>query len=288
MGGILGSFEDSEIRSLRQSVMNRFKGQNFLLLGQPGVGKSSIVNSFNYVINLHELPNSPYVEVATVGSGEIQQTVRLQKYDGRGKGRMYSELDLDGRQSAPGFIDLIGLPNREFLSDLIQHFVDGKIPHNTALKKALDADDATERQNLIDDNPDIQRDLVAWTILFVVSAASSEFPENLASDVLDAVSRVNEAEGDEQRRADVRIYVIVTKLDKVQPARERQQRLKEMTSMAARHLNVNSDRVFDISNFTSTNDCKNGKWNPDNEKQLKILKAFSVMLVPAHSAEPFA
>eukprot|EP00118_Oscarella_pearsei_P008797 m.47027 g.47027 ORF g.47027 m.47027 type:complete len:296 (+) comp33756_c0_seq5:199-1086(+) len=278
--------KDWAIQNRRQNVISNFKKQTFILLGLAGAGKSSLINSFNYVINLHGDSDTQWEEVAAVGAGSRQQTKKVKKYDGTCG--MYSRLDYEDQGKAPGFIDLIGLPNQEFLSELMQCVVNGKIPDDTLLQDAIKKEDDDYRENLMRAHQEIKPEMAAWTILFIVSAKAA-LPDSLAKDVLAAVERVNTADGedDKKRRAEIRVYVIVTKLDKLNPQKFRQDKLKEITRWAEQHLNVKSNRVFPVNNFTSDTDMVGGRWIPDRDKQQLTLRAFEILLTPTHSIDPF-
>eukprot|EP00118_Oscarella_pearsei_P008798 m.47031 g.47031 ORF g.47031 m.47031 type:complete len:293 (+) comp33756_c0_seq7:199-1077(+) len=275
--------KDWAIQNRRQNVISNFKKQTFILLGLAGAGKSSLINSFNYVINLHGDSDTQWEEVAAVGAGSRQQTKKVKKYDGTCG--MYSRLDYEDQGKAPGFIDLIGLPNQEFLSELMQCVVNGKIPDDTLLQDAIKKEDDDYRENLMRAHQEIKPEMAAWTILFIVSAKAG-LPDSLAKDVYTAVEGVNTAEDDEKRRDEIRLHVIVTKLDELNP-QSRDDKRKEVTRWAAEHLNTARHRVFCVDNFTPENDKVGGRWIPDREKQQQILKAFDTLLQPPNSIKPY-
>ena len=181
------------ISHLREDLIGKFDGQKFLILGRPGCGKSFLVNSFNYVINLTD-PQADYEEIAQVGASTGETKTRnLTKYDHTT--RMYAKLRRDRRRKAPAFFDIVGLPNQGTLSDLISKLVDGKIEDKTDMLMAVSKDDSSYRDNLGREYRKPQKQMAAWTIIFVVSV-NEEFPEGLANDIKEAISTI---EGEKER-----------------------------------------------------------------------------------------
>ena len=180
---------ERKISQLREDLIEGFNGQKFLILGRPGCGKSSLVNSFNYAINLTD-PQADYEEIAQVGAstGETK-TRKLTKYDHTKN--MYAKLRRDQRRKAPAFFDLVGLPNQGMLSDLISKLVDGKIEDKTDMLMAVSKDDSSYRDNLGREHRKPQKQMAAWTIILVLSV-KEEFPEGLADDIKEAITMIED------------------------------------------------------------------------------------------------
>ena len=187
---------EREISRVREKLIEDFDGQKFLVVGRPGCGKSSLINSFNYVINLTD-PRADYEEIAQVGAssaGEVSTetvTKSLTKYDFRRK--MYVSLRGDRRKKAPAFFDLVGLPNQAALADLISKLADGKIEDRTNMLAAVSEDDPSYRENIGKEHRTPQKHMAAWTIIFVLSA-KEPFPEGLANDIKEAMGMIEELE----------------------------------------------------------------------------------------------
>ena len=197
MGNAFSSFfrninpVEKEISRVREKLIEEFDGQKFLVLGQPGCGKSSLINSFNYVINLTD-PRADYEEIAQAGASSTEHvTKRLTKYDFRRK--MYVSLRGDRRKKAPAFFDLVGLPNQAALADLISKLADGKIEDRTNMLAAVSEDDPSYRENIGKEHRTPQKHMAAWTIIFVLSA-KEPFPEGLANDIKEAMGMIEELE----------------------------------------------------------------------------------------------
>eukprot|EP00118_Oscarella_pearsei_P018445 m.189093 g.189093 ORF g.189093 m.189093 type:complete len:501 (+) comp39403_c2_seq6:4070-5572(+) len=118
-----------------------------LLVGLPGVGKSSLVNTFNYMVNLYGDPKVKPRERANVAEADKSETERLKRYD---EEKLYKQLDeekINGemgeshsvftkKHSSPVFLDTRGLRNIEQSeSDDIDgtESVNLKLEHVTAL-----------------------------------------------------------------------------------------------------------------------------------------------------------
>ena len=177
------------VHRLREDLIDRFEKQQFLILGRLGCGKSSLVNSFNYVINLTN-PEADYEEIAPVGASTgAAKTKKLTKYDL--KREMYAELSPDQRRDAPAFFDLMGLPNQAALADLISKLADGKIEDGTNMMRAFSEEDSSYRENLGREHKEPQRPMAAWAIIFVLSVREI-FPDGLLEDVREAIEMVDE------------------------------------------------------------------------------------------------
>ena len=180
---------EREVHHLREDLIDRFEKQQFLILGPPGGGKSSLVNSFNYVINLTN-PEAEYIEIAQVGASRgVAKTKKLTKYDFNRD--MYAKLSPDQRRDAPAFFDLMGLPNQATLADVISKLADGKIEDGTNMMRALSEEDSSYRENLGREHREPQRPMAAWAIIFVLSIKAA-FPDGLLHDVREAIEMVDD------------------------------------------------------------------------------------------------
>ena len=303
MGGVFSFFSplQRQIKRRRRFAIDNFSNQKFLLLGTPGCGKSSLVNSFNYTINLRE-SSAEYQEIAEIGVTDENKTKRLKKYDHR-EG-MYARLTKSERSRAPTLFDMVGLPNRRILSDLLKYIADGRIPDDTFLFSAIAGTSSgeDERENLQRSFSEMDRSMTAWTILFIMSAREN-FPDQLAKEVHDACEAINDEKSERSTfvtqissifityldlERKIRIYVIITKLDEF--SAEKQEEIKEcLFEAAGQALNVNKLRFGSIVNFNPEKDFseKEQRLLPRPEKQNGILLVFNKLLNPAHCKDPF-
>ncbi|XP_065837030.1 uncharacterized protein [Oscarella lobularis] len=283
MGNHLPHFGEGSLSRRRKNLIERFDGQKFLILGRPGCGKSSLVNSFNYVINLVD-PRADYDEIAQVGASTGETKTRhLTKYDFRKE--MYACLKGDERRKAPAFFDLVGLPNQATLSDLISKLADGKIEEGTDMISAVSEDDPSYRENLGKEHREPQKSMAAWTIILVLSA-NEPFPEGLATDIKEAIGQIEELK---ERSKDLRIFAFITKLDKITDKDRRDQKVEDITQNFKMILNVPKHRVMQITNFTADDDYDTAKmkYRPNKNKELGILNAFGKILTRANCLDPF-
>ena len=130
-----------ELDARREELIDSFSKQNVLLIGPPGAGKSSIINSFNYVVSLAADKDALFEEIAEVGGNtEETKTRHLLHYDatvgGMYKALLESPNDKHRKkaQVAPTLLDTPGLPDRSDLKYLLQALVLGDIPIESDLE----------------------------------------------------------------------------------------------------------------------------------------------------------
>ena len=62
------------VKQRRPRLIKYYDGQKILLIGKPGCGKSSLINSFNFVINRHVDEDVAYHEVCETSASAITET----------------------------------------------------------------------------------------------------------------------------------------------------------------------------------------------------------------------
>ena len=124
-----------DLRLKRKKLLDSFNSQKYLMIGAPGAGKSSFINSFNYVMNLIFDEDVDYEEVAEVGGGKgFSKTQMFEEFSAELDEGMYSKMtDEEMRAKAPAFFDVAGIPNQSKYSALIQAMAQGKVEDDTAI-----------------------------------------------------------------------------------------------------------------------------------------------------------
>ena len=71
-----------KVKQRRPRLIKYFDGQKILLIGKPGCGKSSLINSFNFVINRSVDEDVEYHEICETSASESTEskTVILNEY----------------------------------------------------------------------------------------------------------------------------------------------------------------------------------------------------------------
>ncbi|XP_062506667.1 uncharacterized protein LOC134183200 isoform X2 [Corticium candelabrum] len=256
MGAFLS--RQREVDELRKDVFKKFDGQKILLIGTLGSGKSSLVNSINYVLNL-ENPNAHYHEVAELSDSEA--------YHGTPVYRMYTpEKDLyhevkdqnllEDVSSAPTLFDISGVDEqlldgdqldlKKFLLCVFQ----GKVEEFTDIIKIFNTPEELEKV-AIQEAADDRR---PWSVVCVVSLAAvfpTKFYENVAKALRE--TKANQG-GDTLNLA------------------EKKQKVQSYSERCKTTLNMSEGRIFEVTNYTSKQWGKgNQRMDKDTEKERKIL-----------------
>lgn len=190
----------AEVSSLRQTVFKLFQGQQLLLVGYAGVGKSSLINSINHVINL-AVPMVSYQEVAAIAAGEPDHGTLVYRSYSSDK-EMYHALEsgelTEVRRRAPTFFDVAGVVERLLQGDfdfknLLTLLVKGKVEEFTQMVEVFNHPDEKLEKFRKAGSMDCQR---AWSMLCVV-ALSDGFPGKLLEHVAAAVKELCPLQGGE-------------------------------------------------------------------------------------------
>ena len=178
-----------DLRLKRTKLLSNFNSQKYLMIGAPGAGKSSFINSFNYVVNLIFDENADYEEVADVGGGKGRSTTEMfEEFSAEIDEGVFSKMtNEEMRTKAPAFFDVAGIPNRSKYGKLIQAMAQGKVEDETAINPLLHkVDEAPE--DLEAELAASSEKLMSWGIMFVVSLTDvSNVPDALAKGLADAV-----------------------------------------------------------------------------------------------------
>ena len=187
MGGGRSKLEDSEqlqnrIRGRQKILLGRFQRQKLLVLGGKGHGKSSVINSFNYVANLAANSNAEYFPYAEIGSGQTSKTKHFREYSACTPKGFCKELNEELRKRVPTFYDTCGIPNRSNYADLIKALAEGAVAVETCMQDLVDAP-----KKICQYMGEVDPDVASWVILFVVSAVAP-IENNLMQELQTAIS----------------------------------------------------------------------------------------------------
>ena len=174
------------IEKLNETLFDRFRGQKLLLLGERGHGKSSLINSFSFVVNLAANPTeAEFREYARTSEGNVSKTLHLRQYNK--KNGLYSEQDnQEVLKRAPTFYDTCGLANRTNYSGFILALLEGRVAINTDLRELENKLPEDRDQEYIEPKPEN----VPSTVLFVVSAMVP-LGKNLMKSLLEALENLH-------------------------------------------------------------------------------------------------
>ena len=184
MGNFLESVQQREVAELRKKVINLFSYQQLLLVGHLGVGKSSFVNTVNYVINLVK-PRSVHAEIAEVFNQEDRGSCAYMSYGSdRGMYGALRESKFSAEQMrGPIFYDLPGFKySIDFdLTQMLIYLVNGQVREDTYMVKMFNNKEKIE-QWITPRREDNQRPQI---VLCMVSVADT-FPQQLLEHVSEA------------------------------------------------------------------------------------------------------
>ena len=186
-----------EVDEMRRTVIRLFDGQQLLLVGPVGSGKSSLINSINHVINLED-PHARYQELARISSGEANHgTVTYRSYIAeRTLFHALKETNLLPDSSiAPRLFDVAGvdqqlLDNGFNLTQLLIYLLGGQVREYTEMIAMFNDESALNnlsQQAAIEANR-------AWSMICVISL-SEPFPRELLEQVHKALNETESHQG---------------------------------------------------------------------------------------------
>lgn len=249
----------------RGGLIERFDKQMILLIGHPGCGKSSIINSFNFVVNLCFEDPTAFVKVAdTSDAAGTTKTKQLKRY-GPDTRIMYKKVPGEKRRRCPTFFDLCGLPNRRDIPvrRVVKGLVEGKFKVGSPIFDLL--------QQRAQDLPinEQRSDMASWVVIFVVDACA-EFPNVLAMETYEALDEL------ERTGQGCRLFVVVTKEDKLQE--DKDEKLDAITNHIVAAFNFAEDDILKLINFLPNDRDERGEMKPILEKQSKFIDVFRRIL----------
>ena len=186
-----------EVDEMRRTVIRLFDGQQLLLVGPVGSGKSCLINSINHVINLED-PNARYQELARISSGKANHgTVTYRSYIAeRTLFHALKEKNLLTDPSiAPSLFDVAGVDKQLLdsgfnLKQLLICLVRGQVREYTQMI-AIFNDGSTlnnlSQQAAIEANR-------AWSMICVISL-NEPFPKELLEQVHNALNETESHQG---------------------------------------------------------------------------------------------
>jgi GTP-binding protein EngB required for normal cell division len=264
LGDVPESLE-KEVSDRRKEVIDLFNGQQFLLLGGEGHGKSSLINTFGHVTRLAD-PNVVFEEVAQEGAcyGSTK-TVNLTRYTKENSMLFYGVPDQTPPRNFPVFLDTIGLNEEVRYAEFVEALAAGRIPEGEDLQAMLEA--------IPTDYNDVHpnEDMAAWSIIFVGSVMHQPLLK-LAVAVGGAADK-RTREGQE-----VRVYCVLTHKDKLGKSDREKKALSESVKQYSKAMRIPEHRIMILSNYVSDEIQANGRTKPDLEKDLEILNAFRQIL----------
>jgi energy-coupling factor transporter ATP-binding protein EcfA2 len=262
---------------LRKEVVERFDGQKILLVGPEGSGKSSLINTFDTVLQLTD-PTYQWKEWAVYGPGKTDRytanptTFHYRKYHTE---RLYQNLEKflgdTPPEKCPTFLDTTGFRRTGKIreDDLLVNIASGNMPEDTELLSIMEGekkcDDVITEQN---------KELQSWSIVFV-AGASIDFPKEIAHVCYAASEKL------ERTAKDVRLFAVVTKLDELSPDM-RKTRLDEMQQEIEDTLAIPPTRIFHIRNITPEDVNEDETLKVDTDRRRAILRALNGILNPSH------
>jgi GTP-binding protein EngB required for normal cell division len=267
---------------LRKEVVERFDGQKILLVGPEGSGKSSLINTFDTVLQLTD-PTYQWKEWAVYGPGKTDRytanptTFHYRKYHTE---RLYQNLEKflgdTPPEKCPTFFDTTGFRGTGKIpeDDLIVHIASGDVPEDTDLLSILrgeeKCDEVCAEQN---------KELQSWSIVFVVGAPS-DFPREIADTCYAAWEKL------EKKSKDVRLFAVVTKVDKLSQDMK-EARLGEVDREIAATLAIPPTRIYHISNIKSEDINEDETIKVNIDQRHAILRALKGILNPSQKPDWF-
>jgi hypothetical protein len=278
MGQSMSNVEEDCSR-LEKNVIDHFEGQQLLIFGAMGSGKTSLINSFNHVINQSVNRSVEYQEVGEIADSQRHVTLTFQTYGH--ERNMYHLLKTQQPtqfEKGPRFFNSVGLNAKMLDGDekiknmakLLTLLISGKVEEFTEMLPLVDPEahlDQLDHQLPVDKNR-------AWSVL-CVQALNVDFSSEIFK-VVDSVERASK-----KNQGGIRVFIILTKADEI-PKEERQTRIQNYIDRVTEILVINRAlRVHVIENYTEKDLNLDGSTNLVPRKDLAILRAFNIILQPA-------
>eukprot|EP00118_Oscarella_pearsei_P006720 m.30893 g.30893 ORF g.30893 m.30893 type:complete len:245 (+) comp31413_c0_seq1:449-1183(+) len=241
-------------------LRNLCKQQVILLLGLPGVGKSSLINSFLTMILRNYPDRQSRAEVGT--DRDETKTKNLKKW----------EVINEEEEVVLTFLDTWGIPNREGIREVIDQLLEGKVKEGaTANVRETDesSDESSDETKRIGgtQNPD----LLPSVVLIVVDSDKDikNPPDELLKNVDHCIKKLRDNK--EAAKHLHGVFLIATKVDKVKkplPGNELKAKFKKFCDF---------DGCFSLSNYIVQAENRDQHGYPKS-KQAALLSAFSQIL----------
>eukprot|EP00118_Oscarella_pearsei_P019437 m.206733 g.206733 ORF g.206733 m.206733 type:complete len:628 (+) comp39680_c0_seq28:171-2054(+) len=269
-----------QLEEMRRNLLDLFHLQRIILIGHDQCGKSSLINSFNFVVNLICSLKARYREVAHVSSLEVGESPPSVKKFSK-TSSMYADLQKEENErfqtatlAGPIFADTSGLANNEkLLSAVLQECLVDQ--YNKFACKGVDElyEGKIKRAFNSICSEKSQRE---WTILFVIPATTfreKTYPESLAKKIVTSLRQYQHL-----YQSDVTFFIAATKVDLLGDE-ETATFLKDIASKFCPIFKIGRHRIYPIANYICEDrDLVFGEMERKLEKEVMIIKAFLQIL----------